>query len=281
MTYTRSLITIAGTDPSGGAGIQADLQVFRDWGYHGLSVVTAIVAQNTAEVERFEPVSAKLVWTQLVMLLEDIEPWGVKVGMIPSAAVADELAGVLERIRDGNGCPIVFDPVMASSSSGSLQRPGTLPALKERVIPQVDVLTPNVKEAETLLDVEIGDEDALVDAAVELRGLGCRYVLLKAGHLPGRGAQVSDVLAGPNGVTKLEPLETVDADVRGTGCQLSSALIAAMVEDISMVDAANAARRYLNDLLHTRRESIGRGRPVVVRAESDRDHLDSLWKVDE
>ncbi|MFP4597103.1 MAG: hydroxymethylpyrimidine/phosphomethylpyrimidine kinase [Persicimonas sp.] len=281
MTYTRSLITVAGTDPSGGAGIQADLQVFRDWGFHGLSVITAIVAQNTAEVERFEPVSAQLLWDQLVMLLEDVEPWGIKVGMIPSAAAADELAGVLERIRDTNCIPIVFDPVMASSSSYSLQRPGTLQALEERVIPLVDVLTPNVREAEALLEVEIGDEDGLVDAAVELRELGCRYVLLKAGHLPGRGAQVSDVLAGPHGVTKLEPLETVDADVRGTGCQLSSALVAAMVEDVSIVDAANAARRYLNDLLHTRRESIGNGRPVIVRAETDRDYLDSLWEADE
>ncbi|MFW6054023.1 MAG: bifunctional hydroxymethylpyrimidine kinase/phosphomethylpyrimidine kinase [Persicimonas sp.] len=281
MTYTRSLITVAGTDPSGGAGIQADLQVFRDWGFHGLSVITAIVAQNTAEVERFEPVSAQLLWDQLVMLLEDVEPWGIKVGMIPSAAAADELAGVLECIRDTNCIPIVFDPVMASSSSYSLQRPGTLQALEERVIPLVDVLTPNVREAEALLEVEIGDEDGLVDAAVELRELGCRYVLLKAGHLPGRGAQVSDVLAGPHGVTKLEPLETVDADVRGTGCQLSSALVAAMVEDVSIVDAANAARRYLNDLLHTRRESIGNGRPVIVRAETDRDYLDSLWEADE
>ncbi len=281
MTHIRSLITVAGTDPSGGAGIQADLQVFRDWGFHGLSVVTAIVAQNTAEVERFEPVSAKLVWTQLVMLLEDIEPWGVKIGMIPSAAVADELAGVLERIRDGNGCPIVFDPVMASGGSQSLQRPGTLQAIKERIIPLVDVLTPNVHEAEALLGIEIADEDDFVDAAAKLRELGCAYVLLKAGHLPGRGDKLSDVLAGPEGVTRLEPLEAVDADVRGTGCQLSSALIAAMAEWQNVPQAANAARRYLNDLLHDRRAQLGKGRPVIVRTEADIDYLDSLWDDDE
>lgn len=265
MTDTRCLLTIAGTDPSGGAGIQVDLQVFRDWGFHGLSAITAIVAQNTAGVRRFEGLSASLVEDQLGAILEDVEPVGVKIGMVSRAEVVDVVAEAVE----GLDCPVVFDPVMASGSAHSLKLPGTVVAMRERLIPQVDVLTPNLDEAGALLDTEITDRAQFEEAAAQLVELGCGAVLLKAGHLPRTTRAIADVLATADGVRVLSELESVEADVRGTGCQLSSALVAALAGGQPVVDAAEDARRYLNKLLHTRSRSIGRGRPVIVRVDVD------------
>jgi hydroxymethylpyrimidine/phosphomethylpyrimidine kinase len=270
MTKEPCLLTIAGTDPSGGAGIQVDLQVFRDWGFHGLSVITAVVCQNTAGVKRFEGLSARLVEDQLDAILEDVEPVGIKIGMVSRAEVVDVVAAAVEKVRDKSGCPVVFDPVMASGARQTLQRPGTVEAMRQRLIPLVDVLTPNVDEAEVLLDTKIESRRQFEEAAVDLLELGCRAVLLKSGHLPRTDGRVADVLADADGLHILESLEAIDEDVRGTGCQLSSAVVAALVQGRPVVEAAEAARRYLNELLHTQTRRIGRGRPLVVRSEDVR-----------
>ncbi len=268
MSETRCLLTIAGTDPCGGAGIQVDLQVFRDWGYHGLSVITAVVCQNTAGVERFEGLSARLVGDQLETILDDVDPVGIKVGMVSRAEVVDVVATAVEQVRARYGCPVVFDPVMASGASQALKMPGTVVAMRERLIPQVDVLTPNVDEAAALLDCAITNRQEFEEAAAQLVELGCGAVLLKAGHLPREAGGISDVMATEDGVEALSALEPIAEDVRGTGCQLSSALAAALADGLELVEACEAARRYLNELLHTQRRHIGRGRPVVVRTES-------------
>lgn len=271
---TPSLLTIAGTDPSGGAGIQVDLQVFRDWGFHGLSVITALVCQSTQGVRRFETVGGRLLADQLSTLLEDVTPAGVKIGMAASAEAVDEIASAIDALREAEGgadIPVVFDPVLASGSHHELIRPGTLTAMRSRLIPLVDVLTPNVGEAEALLDTTIEDRRDFERAAKRLVGLGCRAVLLKAGHLGEAGEDnsdvLADVLADGEQLHELAALARIDADVRGTGCQLSSALTAALAVGEPLVDAVEHARRYLNELLHHRRQSIGRGRPVIVRAE--------------
>lgn len=273
MTDTRCLLTIAGTDPSGGAGIQVDLQVFRDWGFHGLSAITALVAQNTVGVRRFEGMAARLVEDQLGAILEDVEPAGIKIGMVSRAEVVDVVAEAVEGVRNRCDCPVVFDPVMASGSQHSLTVPGTVLAMRERLIPLVDVLTPNLDEAAALLDTDIADRAGFEEAAARLVEFGCRAVLLKAGHLPRTTHAISDVLATADGVRALSELEPVDADVRGTGCQLSSALTAALASSDwsrgdSLVGPIEAARRYLNRLLHTRSRYIGRGRPVIVRVDA-------------
>jgi hydroxymethylpyrimidine/phosphomethylpyrimidine kinase len=267
MSQTRSLLTIAGTDPSGGAGIQVDLQVFRDWGFHGLSVITAVVCQNTAGVSRFEGLSARLVEEQLTTLLDDVEPAGIKIGMVSRAEVVDVVASVVEQAREEFGCPVVFDPVMASSASQTLKMPGTVVAMRERLLPQVDLLTPNVNEAQVLLDRPIADRQSFEAAASELVELGCRAVLLKAGHLPREEGGMRDVLADAQGVRTLSALERVDEEVRGTGCQLSSALVAALAQGMELDEACEEARGYLNRLLHENRRHIGRGRAVIVRGE--------------
>lgn len=300
-----SLLTIAGTDPSGGAGVQVDLQVFRDFGFHGLSVVSAVVCQNTRGSWGYEPVSADGVSEQLRVLLGDIQPSGIKIGMLPTPEVVEVVAERLVAFREESGFkgPVVFDPVLASSSEHELVGEGGVEMMRRVLIPEVDLLTPNLGEAAVLLGHEIAGRAAFERAAGELMGLGARAVLLKAGHLRecgrssgvkagenrvpgvmlgaefsgaeheiagmGMGRQISDVYADAAGISPLRALPAIPEDVRGTGCQLSSAVLAALVraEETRQgrVEAIERGRAYLNELLHKKRRAIGSGRPVIVR----------------
>lgn len=266
----RSLLTIAGTDPSGGAGIPVDLQVFRDFGYHGLSVVTAVVAQNTTGVRSFESVDGTHVADQIDAVFDDIPVGAVKIGMLATADVVKSVAAPLSGIDEA--IPVVYDPVLASGGGDArLERAGMVEALGDGLLERVDWLTPNIPEAEALLGVCIGEPADMERAAAQLLDLGPSAILLKAGHLADDRADLSDLLAldgegDEPRVRWLTPLERVPDDVRGTGCQLSSALAAALADGDVGEAAAERARRYLNDLLHHHRRTIGHGRPVIVRA---------------
>jgi len=259
------LLTIAGTDPSGGAGIQVDLQVFRDYGFHGGSAVTAVVWQNTVGVRGFEPVCAIHVRDQIDAIVDDVGIAGIKIGMLADPSIAESVG---EWLHDGlPGVPVVFDPVLTSGQgTASLHRPGMVETVREAVVPEVDWLTPNVPEAESLLEVEIEHPDQMLEAAASLREAGPGDVVLKAGHFEGDDERgIRDAWAGQAGAEWLAPLERVEDDVRGTGCQLSSALVGELAGGASGREAAESARRYLNRMLHRRARRIGRGRRVVVR----------------
>lgn len=261
----HALLTIAGTDPCGAAGIQVDLQVFRDHGFHGLSAISAVVAQNTSGVRAYEPVSQAIFQGQLDALLEDIPFEGVKIGMLPTARSIEEVGQFLDRRRPPF---VVLDPVLASGDGGhALSAAGALEALVEVLVPRVSVLTPNVAESSAILGRPLATLDDLLLAAEDLCRLGCPGVLLKAGHLPHRGSDdlIRDVWADHEGALVLEGLERIEADVRGTGCQLSSALLCGLAEGRSPREAAQGARGYLNRLLRTRVARPGRGRPLVIR----------------
>ncbi|MFU8806131.1 MAG: bifunctional hydroxymethylpyrimidine kinase/phosphomethylpyrimidine kinase, partial [Bradymonadaceae bacterium] len=258
-------MTIAGTDPSGAAGIQVDLQVFRDFGYHGLSAISAVVSQNTVGVRAYEPMSARTLQGQLDALMEDIPMAGIKIGMLPTA----EAVEVTARFLDAQpACPVVLDPVLTSGDGKhSLIGPGGSDALLARLLPRVSVVTPNVNEAQVMLGRSLETMEDLLLAAEDLCRLGCPGVLLKAGHLAGESAAstISDVWADARGARVLEGLTRIDVDVRGTGCQLSSALSCALVDGLEPLDAAEKARHYLNVLLQSRVHSPGRGRPIIIR----------------
>lgn len=262
------LLTIAGTDPSGGAGIPVDLQVFRDCGYHGLSVVAAVVAQNTAGVRGFEVVEPECVAAQLEAVFDDIPVAGIKIGMLGSAETVEVVVDVL-RNRAGE-VPVVVDPVLASGSGTSaLYRSGLVEAMREKLVPEVDCLTPNIPEAKALLDDEINDEQEMFEAAEALCDLGPGSVLLKGGHLSARDDEetIRDVFAEGGEAEWLSGMERIGDDVRGTGCQLSSALCAELADGESPRESAERARAYLNRVIREQRSEIGGGRPVVVRAE--------------
>ncbi len=262
------LLTIAGTDPSGGAGIQVDLQVFRDRAFHGLSVVTAVVAQNTAGVRGFEIVDPECVGAQLEAVFDDIPVAGIKIGMLGSAETVEVVVEFLRTRADD--IPLVVDPVLASGSGTSaLYRAGLVEVMREQLVPEVDCLTPNIPEAKALLDDEIKDEQEMCEAAEALCELGPRSVLLKGGHLAAHRDEetIRDVFAEGDDVAWLAEMERIDEDVRGTGCQLSSALCGELADGEPPREAVERARAYLNRMIREKRRQIGGGRPVVVRAE--------------
>jgi hydroxymethylpyrimidine/phosphomethylpyrimidine kinase len=297
------------------------LQVFRDFGYHGLSVITAVVAQSTRGVRNFEAVPRVHVADQIETLLDDIRPHAVKIGMVPNPETAQAIGGKIPGFQGSDARPVIYDPVLASGSGDSrLVRRGTRPALVRSLIPKVDWLMPNLTEARDLLETAVslnafsappsarrppsGDSpDAVVDdegpqpetsttqevrrlidkppdaltrndaetIAGYLCSLGPTGVVLTAGHLPAAQTDsgVSDLLVSDEQTHWCAPLPSVESDVRGTGCQLSSAFTSLRADARPPVDALEQARHYLNDLLRHRSEYIGTGRPVVVRMPGD------------
>ncbi|RAL22184.1 bifunctional hydroxymethylpyrimidine kinase/phosphomethylpyrimidine kinase [Lujinxingia litoralis] len=261
---TPLVLTIAGTDPSGAAGIQVDLQVMRDFGCHGISAITALVCQNTAGVRGFEAVSLPTLQGQLAAIFDDFDLQAIKIGMVPSGASFEVIAAFLE--DTGGSIDVVLDPVLASGDGrASLHAEGWFEGL-ERVRPYVSLLTPNAEEARAILGGSPLEEGPALARALVAQGWS--RVLVKGGHLPARAdGGVVDVLADATGERSFEPLPRCEADVRGTGCQLASAIACARTRHADWAQAIDQARRYLNELLHRQARVIGRGRPVVVRAK--------------
>lgn len=251
----KVVLTVAGTDPSGAAGIQADLQTIRDHGHHGASVVTAVIAQNTAGVHAVMRMPAELVAAQLDAVFEDLDIAAVKVGLVPD----DELVALIaHRVAH---LPTVWDPVMANGDGNTRLFGGTIGALHGVFEPVI--VTPNVPEIALLVGAEVADRASAHEAAATLANRA-GAVLLKMGHLPHDG-MVSDIWANRGETHDLEPLPAVAEEVRGTGCQLSAAMACGLAEGLVPLEAAERARRYLNKLLHSRAQHIGKGRRVVVR----------------
>lgn len=252
----KVVLTVAGTDPSGAAGIQADLQVIRDHGHYGVSVITAVLAQNTSGVRAVYPMSAAALAAQLDAVFDDFDVAVVKVGLVPDDDLADV---VLDRTR---GRRVVWDPVLASGDGSTSLFTGT-PRELLRALRHVDVLTPNVPELGQLIGAQIRSRDDAHRAAgaVSLEGAA---ILLKVGHLPHQGT-VSDIWAEAGVSSDLDPLPTIEADVRGTGCQLSTAIACQLADGHERRDAGERARAYLNALLNDRAQRLGRGRSIIVR----------------
>lgn len=259
----NTVLTIAGTDPVSAAGITADLHVFRDFGFHGCSVITAVLAQNTQGVQRVVPMSAEIVRVQLTSVLQDVEPLAIKIGLLPTRDVANAVFVTLEELADR--IPIVFDPVLTSGDGKTLL---TTEAVLEVVFEhsdQVDVMTPNTPEIEKLTGQTVSSLQELEDAARILDERGYGRLLLKAGHLPAEEDGIRDLWYDHGAMTRLEAMPRIEDDVRGTGCQLASALAVCMLLEDDWLVAANRARAYLSNLLLEHRKRVGRGRPIIVR----------------
>lgn len=261
-----NVLSIAGTDPSGGAGIQADLKTFAALGVYGMAVVTAVVAQNTCEVRRVQVLPADLVAAQLDAVFDDVRVDAVKLGMLADATIVRAVTACLRRRRPPH---VVFDPVMASSSGGALMAPPALQVLREQLLPCVDLLTPNLAEAAALLDAPCaGDLDAMRGQARRLRALGPRWVLLKGGHLG--GAQSPDLLLGPDTEQVLRAPRIATGAGHGTGCTLSSA-VAALLPHAPMPVAVARAKRYLSGALQAAAGlDVGHGRGPLHHGHAGR-----------
>ena len=239
-----SILTIAGSDSGGGAGIQADLKTFAAHGLHGLSAIAALTAQNTRGVTAVHVPSVDFLRAQIDACFDDFRIGAVKLGMLANKHVIDAVADALERHRPAF---IVLDPVMVATSGARLLEPDALDALRTRLFPLATILTPNIPEAELLLGRPING-DAAAEAALEaLRSLGAQAVLLKGGHLQSGNGMVDRYCDGDK---KLQfTHQRIDVEGHGTGCTLASAIAANLCLGKSLHAACEAATDYVHGAL--------------------------------
>jgi hydroxymethylpyrimidine/phosphomethylpyrimidine kinase len=264
-----NVLTIAGSDPSGGAGIQADLKTFSALGAYGMSVITALTAQNTRGVRSFQVVDPAFVGDQIDAIFADVRVDAVKIGMVATAGVATVIA---ERLRHHAAKNIVLDPVMVAKSGDRLLQEDAIAAVRDRLIPLAQVITPNLPEAAVLVAGPM--PTSLADMRRTLRDLhrlGSQFVLLKGGHLTGDDS--TDLLFDGQMVTELAGRRIATKNTHGTGCTLSAA-IAALLPRLGMVDAARQAKAYLSGALAASdRLTVGSGHGPVH-------HFHALWAKD-
>ncbi len=264
--YVRTL-TIAGSDSGGGAGIQADLKTFSALGCYGMSVVTALTAQNTREVRNIQAVPGAFIADQMRAVLEDIGVDAVKIGMLHAPEVIRVVAEVLGEHKVMH---TVLDPVMVAKSGDRLLQEEAVDALRETLLPQVQVITPNLPEGGILLGQEIG-EGNMESAAKALGKFGPEAVLLKGGH--GEGTMSTDVLylKKKDETLSYEAPRIRTQNTHGTGCTLSSAIAAYIAHGEDIAEAVRKAKNYLTDALQAgSAHQLGHGHGPVH-------HFHRLW----
>lgn len=242
--YAR-VLSIAGSDSGGGAGIQADLKTFSALGCYGMTAITALTAQNTQGVTGIHPVPPEFLKAQLKAVIEDIGVDAVKIGMLHSPDIVRVVAGA---IREYGLRRVVLDPVMVATSGDRLIEAETVEVLRAELFPLVDVITPNLDEAALLLGRALPDAASLDQGAQDLRRQGARAVLLKGGHLSGEA--VVDVLAEEGqALLHLRSERIPSHNVHGTGCTLSSAIAAHLALGLPLREAVQQARSYILDAI--------------------------------
>jgi hydroxymethylpyrimidine/phosphomethylpyrimidine kinase len=234
-------LTIAGSDSSGGAGIQADLKTFAALGVYGACVITALTAQNSKGVLAVHDAPADIVAAQLDAVFADLDVAAVKIGMLANAAIIEAVAAGLVRHRAGN---VVLDPVMAASTGAGLLRGDAATALRD-LIPHVRVLTPNLFEAAALLDAPPARDEAEMRAQAEkLLALGAAAVLIKGGHAG--GPESVDLLVEGQTCLRLAAPRVATKNTHGTGCTFAAAIAAGLAKGLPLDDAAHEAKTYIS-----------------------------------
>jgi hydroxymethylpyrimidine/phosphomethylpyrimidine kinase len=231
------VLTIAGSDSGGGAGIQADLKTFLAHGVHGMSAVTAVTVQNSIGVQGFYELEPRAVFEQIESVATDIGVDAAKTGMLASAPIIE----AVERFGLPN---LVVDPVAASKHGDPLLRPDAVRALRERLAPLATVITPNLGEVKVLTGVEVRDRGDLLAAARAVHELGPRWVLVKGGHLP--GGHAVDLLFDGGHAVELTAPRLATPHTHGTGCTLASAIAANLASGLDVATAVQEAKRYLS-----------------------------------
>ena len=259
-TPTPIALTIAGSDSSGGAGIQADLKTFAAFGVYGASALTALTAQNTRGVLAVDAVAARFVVAQMEAVLSDLDVGAIKTGMLANAAI---VGAVADRLRVELGRPIVVDPVMVATSGHVLLEPDAIDALKRQLLPKAFLVTPNLSEAARLLGAdEAVSEAQTVAQARALLNFGCKAVLLKGGH--GSGNEAVDILCDGAGIERFVRPRIDTRNTHGTGCTLSAAIVALLAHGVGLREAVARAKHFVWLALHEgRRLRIGNGRGPV------------------
>ncbi|MBG0768001.1 MAG: bifunctional hydroxymethylpyrimidine kinase/phosphomethylpyrimidine kinase [Spirochaetaceae bacterium] len=235
----KHVLTIAGSDCSGGAGIQADLKTFAAHGVYGMSVIVSVVAENTQRVIGTQNISPTLIAEQLQAVFEDIRVDAVKIGMLPSQLVMETVAKELKERKPRN---IVLDPVMIAKNGFALMDSSLAQILADLVLPYADVVTPNIPEAEVLADMHITSIEDMQEAAIRIHGYGPSYVLIKGGH---RCDDAADLLYDGNRMLWFNVKRIDTKNTHGTGCTFSSAIAANLALGKPIEKAVEGAKAYV------------------------------------
>ena len=257
---TAIAVTIAGSDSSGGAGIQADLKTFSALGVYGASVIAALTAQNTKGVSAVLDVPPAFVTAQMDAVFSDLTVGAVKIGMLGNAAV---VAAVAAGLAHHSHIPVVLDPVMVATSGERLLTPDAVEALREKLVPLALVVTPNLPEAAALVDApQAATEDEMVRQAERLLASGAKAVLMKGGH--GKGAQSADLLVTATATVRFAAARIATGNTHGTGCTLAAAIAAGLAKGEDLPAAVRAAKEYVTAAIAAADHlSVGHGRGPV------------------
>lgn len=234
------VLTIAGSDSAGGAGIQADLKTMLALGVHGMSVVTAVTAQNSRGVQGYWELPASAVRQQFRSVVDDIGVDAIKTGMLASVELVETVAELLDTMADR--VPVVVDPVGVSKHGDTLLAPEAVATLRSRLLPLATLVTPNLYEAEQLTGIEVTDESAMRTAAEAMVRKGARWVLIKGGHLPGEAA---DLLVNGRDEHWFRSPRQDNRHTHGTGCTLASAIASLLALGHEPAEAVAAAKDYV------------------------------------
>ncbi|MEO7502112.1 MAG: bifunctional hydroxymethylpyrimidine kinase/phosphomethylpyrimidine kinase [Gemmatimonadaceae bacterium] len=275
LSYMHVVLTIAGSDSGGGAGIQADLKTFHQFGVFGASAITAITAQNTLGVTRWEPVSPELLREQIDVVAADLKPEAVKTGMLGTAELIRVIAAALKRHELKN---YVLDPVMIATSGDMLINADGARAIRQELVPLAALVTPNTEEATALTGVEIGDEATMRLSAERLVGLGAKAALITGGHIGTDGdSTILDLFYDGEFTAFTHPrIET--SSTHGTGCTLSAAIAAQLAHGVSLRDSVRASVDYVHAAIesapqlgsgHGPLNHFARGKSVTKERTSD------------
>ncbi len=254
----KKLLTIAGSDSSGGAGIQADLKTFSALGTYGMSCICALTAQNTKEVTMVVNTPVDMVLAQLEAVYDDIPPDGVKTGML---STPDIVKVVADFIKSHKGPPLVVDPVMVATSGAVLLEKEAIETYKNSLIAEATLITPNIPEAEILSGMEIKTKKDMEEAAKKLMDYGPAAVLIKGGH---RIEDALDILYDGEKFHQFQGKRIETENTHGTGCTLSSALAVMLAEGLSMKKAVEEAKKYVSGAIKKGKDKkIGHGHGPV------------------
>lgn len=248
-------LTIAGSDPSGGAGVQADLKTFHQFGVYGEAVVTLLTVQNTTRVERVEVIGRELVLAQLAAVLEDIPPAAAKTGALGNLALVDAIAEAAAGFR----FPLVVDPVMISKHGAPLVSSEAIEAIRARLVPRASLITPNLEEAAALTGAPVRTVAEMRAAAEGIVRLGAGAALVKGGHLEGAAL---DILFDGRGWHEFPGERIETRNTHGTGCTYSAAITAGIARGLELSEAVAVAKRYIAEAIRTN-PGLGRGNGPV------------------
>ncbi|WP_066187630.1 bifunctional hydroxymethylpyrimidine kinase/phosphomethylpyrimidine kinase [Gracilibacillus timonensis] len=252
MSKVASALTIAGTDPTGGAGIQADLKSFQEREVYGMSVITSVVAQNTLGVQEVRHLDVDFIEKQLDMVLNDISPQAIKTGMIATVAMMERIAQKIETADK----PYVIDPVMVATSGDSLMDEASKQVIRDQLVPLASVVTPNIPEAETLVDFKITNSQMAEKAAkVIVKELGAAAAVIKGGHL---ADEPTDILYDGVSFEYLKAKRVNTKHTHGTGCTFSAVITAELAKGKSIKEAVQLAKAFITDAIQYPLE-LGKG----------------------